>query len=69
MSVQIPKRVIVMINSAFVRDCYEFGNIHMTWSKYEAWYDPEGSYLYAQNVADKMGGRVRTFDPLTGRVY
>lgn len=37
------------------------------YSPYMAWHDQ--SRLYAQKVADKFSGVVRSFNPVTGRVW
>ena len=37
------------------------------WSPYHAWWDPFKG-RYARKVADKVGGIVRVFNPITGDI-
>lgn len=67
MSVKVRNRLIVKKEGVFFRGL-KYGNPEWTPSAYEAWYEPEGSQIFAQKVADKMGGVVRKFDPVTGEV-
>ena len=43
------------------------GSLQLTNSKYDAWRNRHAEK--ARMVAKKVGGRVRTFNPITGDVY
>lgn len=36
------------------------------WSPYHAWWDAENGGQFVPEIAKKVGGKVRTFNPVTG---
>ena len=38
------------------------------WSPYHAWYDAENGGRFVPEIARKVGGTVRTFNPITGEI-
>ena len=38
------------------------------WSPHDAWWDEENSGRYVQRVANRVGGIIRTFNPITGEL-
>lgn len=38
------------------------------WSQYHAWWDQENGGRFVAAVARKVGGQVRTFNPITGAI-
>ena len=59
-------RKIVEKDRRYISRAYA-GQPEYHWSLYSAWWDPKGGEN-ARLVARKIGGTVRTFNPITGDV-
>ena len=60
-------RRIIVKNRRYLQKA-ENGEPVWTWSPYDAWWDEENGGRFVGIIAEKVGGKIRRFNPISGEV-